>query len=248
MGLSKPNINLITMSNKNKPLIKVCGMRNPDNIRAVSQLPIDYMGFIFYPKSSRYVDMQHLWPGLMPDLADPRISDAAKTDNLNSISRVGVFVDAMAQDIIIRVVAFELDAVQLHGSETPTFIRNLRATIVPDIHPTLKVFKAMSIASADDFARCAKYEGVVDMFVFDTKCTGYGGSGQQFDWSLLDSYHGTVPFLLSGGIGPDDAERIKAVNYPQFVGVDLNSMFETEPTVKDVQLLEKFIGQLRGQE
>lgn len=246
MGLSKPNIIRRTMSNNNKPLIKVCGMRDPDNIRAVAQLSIDYMGLIFYPKSSRYVDMQHLCTGLMPDQADPNISEATKADNHNGIGRVGVFVDAMAQDIITRVVAFELDAVQLHGSETPTFIRNLRATIVPDIRPTLKVFKAMSISSADDFAHCTQYEGVVDMFVFDTKCTGYGGSGQQFDWSLLDSYHGTVPFLLSGGIGPDDAERIKAVNHPQFVGVDLNSRFETEPAVKDVQLIGSFIKQLRG--
>ena len=244
MGLSKPNIIRRTMSNNNKPLIKVCGMRDPENIRAVAQLPIDYMGFIFYPKSSRYVDMQHLCTGLMPDQADPNISEATKADNHNGIGRVGVFVDAMAQDIITRVVAFELDAVQLHGSETPTFIRNLRATIVPDIRPTLKVFKAMSISSADDFAHCTQYEGVVDMFVFDTKCTGYGGSGQQFDWLLLDSYHGTVPFLLSGGIGPDDAWRIKAFSHPLFAGVDLNSRFETEPAMKDVRLLEEFIGRL----
>ena len=232
------------MSNMIKPLIKVCGMRQPDNIRAVAQLPIDYMGFIFYPKSSRFVDMKHLPTGLMPDLADVDISQAADADSKRRIGRVGVFVDATVQDIITHVVAFKLDAVQLYGSESPTFIRNLRSTIVPDIRPELKIFKAMSIASADDIARCAQYEGLVDMFVFDTKCTGYGGSGTQFDWSLLDSYQGTVPFLLSGGIGPDDAERIKAVSHKQFAGVDLNSRFETEPALKDVRLLEEFIGRL----
>ena len=230
------------MSNMIKPLIKVCGMRQPDNIRAVAQLPVDYIGFIFYPKSSRYVDMKRVRTGLMPDLADADISQAA--DSKRRIGRVGVFVDATVQDIITHVVAFKLDAVQLHGSESPTFIRNLRSTIVPDIRPELKIFKAMSIASADDIARCAQYEGLVDMFVFDTKCTGYGGSGMQFDWSLLDNYQGTVPFLLSGGIAPDDAERIKAVSHKRFAGVDLNSRFETEPAVKDVRLLEEFIGRI----
>lgn len=232
------------MSNMIKPLIKVCGMRQPDNIRAVAQLPIDYMGFIFYPKSSRYVDMKRVRTGLMPDLADADMSHATDACQMRHIDRVGVFVDATVQDIITHVVAFKLDAVQLHGSESPTFIRNLRSTIVPDIRPELKIFKAMSIASADDIARCAQYEGLVDMFVFDTKCTGYGGSGTQFDWSMLDNYQGTVPFLLSGGIGPDDAERIKAVSHKQFAGVDLNSMFETEPALKDVRLLEEFIGRL----
>lgn len=219
-------------------------MRQPDNIRAVAQLPVDYIGFIFYPKSSRFVDMKHLPTGLMPDLVDADISQAVDADSKRRIGRVGVFVDATAQNIIAHIAAFELDAVQLHGSESPTFIRNLRSTIVPDIRSELKIFKAMSIASADDIARCAQYEGVVDMFVFDTKCAGYGGSGKQFDWSLLDSYQGTVPFLLSGGIGPDDAERIKAVSHKQFAGVDLNSRFETELALKDVRLLEEFIGRI----
>lgn len=222
-------------------LIKVCGMRHPDNIRAVSQLPIDYMGLIFYPKSSRYVGMASSGTGLLPDIADKAIIGLGNTTVSSYINKVGVFVDASVQDIITHVVNFELDAIQLHGSETPTFIRNLKATLVPDICPKIKIFKAISIASAEDFDRCSQYYGIVDMFVFDTKCVGHGGSGKQFDWSVLNSYKGNTPFLLSGGIGFEDAERIKSIQHPQLAGVDLNSRFEIEPGLKDVELLKAFI-------
>lgn len=224
-------------------LIKVCGMRHPDNIRAVSQLPIDYMGFIFYPKSSRYVGMSSSGTGLLPDIADKAISGLGNTVS-GYINKVGVFVNASAQDIITHVVNFRLDAIQLHGSETPTLIRNLKATLIPDICPEIKVFKAISIASAEDFGRCSQYEGVVDMFVFDTKCAGHGGSGRQFDWSVLDGYKGNTPFLLSGGIGFEDAERIKNIRHPRLAGVDLNSRFELEPGLKDVELLKAFINKI----
>lgn len=225
--------------------IKVCGMRRPDNIRAVAQLPIDYMGFIFYPKSSRYVEMESSGTGLLPDTANAEISSAGYADKAAAICKVGVFVDDSVQNILTRVVNFGLGAIQLHGNETPTFIRNLRATMVPDICPELKVFKAISIASAADFGKCAQYDGLVDMFVFDTKCIGYGGSGQQFDWSVLNAYTGTTPFLLSGGIGEDDAQRILSISHPLMAGVDLNSRFETEPGLKDVERLSHFIAQLK---
>lgn len=218
-------------------------MRHPDNIRAVSQLPIDYMGFIFYPKSSRYVGMSSSATGLLPDIADKAISGLGNTVS-GYINKVGVFVNASAQDIITHVVNFRLDAIQLHGSETPAFIRNLKATLIPDICPKIKIFKAISIASAEDFGKCSLYEGDVDMFVFDTKCAGHGGSGIQFDWLVLDSYRGNTPFLLSGGIGFEDAERIKNIRHPQLAGVDLNSRFELEPGLKDVELLKAFINKI----
>ncbi len=225
-------------------LIKVCGMRHTDNIRAVSQLPIDYMGLIFYPKSSRYVGMASSGTGLLPDIADKAIIGLGNITVSSYINKVGVFVNASAQDIITHVVNFRLDAIQLHGSETPTFIRNLKATLIPDICPKIKVFKAISIASAEDFGKCSQYEGVVDMFVFDTKCAGHGGSGRQFDWSVLDSYKGNTPFLLSGGIGFEDAERIKNIRHPKLAGLDLNSRFELEPGLKDVELLKAFINKI----
>lgn len=225
-------------------LIKVCGMRHPDNIRAVSQLPIDYMGLIFYPKSSRYVGMASSGTGLLPDIADKAIIGLGNITVSSYINKVGVFVNASAQDIIAHVVNFRLDAIQLHDSEIPTFIRNLKATLIPDICPKIKIFKAISIASAEDFGKCSQYEGVVNMFVFDTKCAGHGGSGRQFDWSVLDSYKGNTPFLLSGGIGFEDAERIKNIRHPKLAGLDLNSRFELEPGLKDVELLKAFINKI----
>ena len=225
-------------------LVKVCGMRSPDNIRAVASLPIDMIGFIFYPRSRRYVGMSPSHTGLLPDIANEALGEAAGSGERH-IYKVGVFVDASVQDIITHIVSFGLDAVQLHGSEPPTYIRNLRSTVVPDISPQLVIMKAVSIGAADDFGQCGQYEGVADMFVFDTKCPGHGGSGEQYDWSLLQSYHGHTPFLLSGGIGEGDAERIRAISHPQFAGIDLNSRFETEPAVKDADRIGRFIEQLR---
>lgn len=228
-------------------LVKVCGMRSPDNIRAVAQLPVDMMGFIFYPQSSRYVGMTTSHTGLLPDRADEALGEVMSGGERH-IRKVGVFVDATVQDIITRIVGFRLDGVQLHGSEPPTFIRNLRSTVVPDICPRLIIMKAVSIDSAADFNQCRQYEGVADMFVFDTRCPGHGGSGEQFDWSLLQCYHGSTPFLLSGGIGETDARRISEIRHPQFAGVDLNSRFETAPAVKDTDSISRFIRQLRRTE
>lgn len=228
----------------NNLLIKVCGMSRPDNIRAVAQLPVDMIGFIFCPSSKRYVAMSSSLTGLLPDNADPELSGFGAGVTGRHIDKVGVFADDTVQNILTHTVNFRLDAVQLHGSESPTFIRNLKSTIVPDIRRRLKIIKAISISSADDISRSAQYEGLVDLFVFDTKCDGYGGSGRQFDWSLLDLYKGDTPFLLSGGIGEDSIDSIRALRHRRFAGVDLNSRFETEPGVKDVERLGSFISRL----
>lgn len=145
------------------------------------------------------------------------------------MKRVGVFVDDTPQNIITHVVNYKLDLIQLHGNETPTLIKNLRSTIDPDIRPGIKFIKAISVTSAKDIERCKAYEDCADYFLFDTRCTTVGGSGKQFDWSVLDNYDGTRPFLLSGGIGPDDADRIKAISHKKLIGIDLNSRSETAP-------------------
>lgn len=221
-------------------LIKVCGMRDPENVTQVSQLDIDLMGFIFYPKSSRYVQQVPMHAGIIPDRADRNIISEKRC------KYVGVFVDDMPQNIVTRVYNYHLDYVQLHGDESPVMIDNLKRTLIPDIVPDIKIIKALSIREADDVKRWRQYDGHVDMFLFDTQCKTYGGSGEQFDWSILDSYDGKIPFLLSGGIGPDDAERIKAFHHPQCVGIDLNSRFEISPALKDVEKLRDFIKNLNN--
>lgn len=211
-------------------------MRDPENIRAVAALGIDMMGFIFWPKSPRYVQQLPSLTGMMPDRAEDGIVDGKRC------KYVGVFVDDMPQNIVTRVYNYHLDYVQLHGKESTTYIDNLRRTLVPDIAPDIKIIKALSIREADDVKRWREYDGHVDMLLFDTKCKCVGGSGEQFDWSVLEHYDGNIPFLLSGGIGPDDAERMKAFRHPMCVGIDLNSRFETEPAVKDVSKLKEFMG------
>ena len=223
-----------------KTIIKVCGMRDGENIRQVAELGIDWIGMIFWDKSPRNVTMIPTHAGIIPDRSSIHNSQCTMHD----FKRVGVFVDEMPQNIITRVVNFQLDLIQLHGHETPTLIRNLRRTLDPDIRPGIKFIKAISVENRDDIAAYKDYSDCVDYFLFDTKCPTVGGSGNQFDWSVLDDYDGDVPFLLSGGIGPDDAERIKAFHHPKCIGIDLNSRFETEPGMKDVETLARFLKEL----
>ena len=199
-------------------MIKVCGMRDADNIRAAEALGIDLMGFIFWPKSSRYVSEK---PAYLP----------------TQCRRVGVFVDAAVDDIRQHVEDYALDVIQLHGKETPTYLQALRSLYGDSI----AIIKAFNIATAEDLQQTACYEGHADYFLFDTKAQQVGGNGTKFDWTVLDSYAGKTPFLLSGGIGPDDAEQVRAFHHPRCIGMDLNSRFELAPGLKDIQQLKTFI-------
>ena len=230
-------------------VIKVCGMRDAQNIREVSQLGVDMIGMIFYPKSPRYVEMQSSHAGIIPDYAKEDIgasdSSGSSSESVSTSSkspaRVGVFVDDMVQNIVTRVVNYHLDYVQLHGNEPREMCENLRLTLDPDIRPGIKLIKAISVSDASDIQKYKEYVGAVDLFLFDTKCKTVGGSGRQFDWQVLEQYDGEVPFLLSGGIGPEDASRLHAFHHPKCIGIDLNSRFEVEPGVKDVEKLKGFL-------
>lgn len=202
-------------------VIKVCGMREAENIREVEALGINWMGLIFWPKSSRYVSE-------MPDYLP------------QDVKRVGVFVNEDLDTVKKKADDYALNLIQLHGSESPDYVRALKAP--SSINPlTSSIIKAFNIATADDFEQTKDYEGLVDYFLFDTKGPSVGGNGVQFDWDVLKDYHGKTPFLLSGGIGPDDAERIQAFHHPQCIGIDLNSRFELSPGLKDINKLKTFI-------
>ncbi len=203
-------------------IIKVCGMRAPDNIRQVDTLEgLNWMGFIFYPPSSRNVERV---PDYLPQ----------------HCKRVGVFVNATPEEILHRQKEFGFNLIQLHGDETPLFCKNLR----PLLSPKTQLIKMIPITSAEELAHTQPYEGVVDYFLFETKCQSYGGSGQRFDWNILQHYHGQTPFLLTGGIQSTDSEKVRAFRHPQFAGIDLNSGFETAPAHKDPQRLQTFIHQI----
>ena len=216
-------------------------MRDAQNIREVSQLGVDMIGMIFYPKSPRYVEMQSSHAGIIPDY----VKEDFNIKSAKSPARVGVFVDDMVQNIVTRVVNYHLDYVQLHGNEPREMCENLRLTLDPDIRPGIKIIKAISVSDASDIQKYKEYVGAVDFFLFDTKCKTVGGSGRQFDWQVLEQYDGEVPFLLSGGIGPEDASRLHAFHHPKCIGIDLNSRFEIEPGVKDVEKLKGFLNEIQ---
>jgi phosphoribosylanthranilate isomerase len=199
-------------------------MRDADNIRAVEGLAVDLMGFIFWPKSSRYVSEP---PAYLP----------------TKCKRVGVFVDAAIDDILHHIVDYHLDFVQLHGHESPDFLHHLRTACSDNI----SFIKAFNIATKDDFEATKLYEGIAEYFLFDTKGKSVGGNGEKFDWSVLTYYNGKTPFFLSGGIGPDDADRLKTLSadsgFPadRCIGIDLNSRFESAPGMKDIVKLKTFL-------
>ncbi len=205
--------------------IKVCGMKYPENIQELNKLSIDYMGMIFYQKSPRYIDYQ-------------LCQNVGNIDSSN-IKRVGVFVNSTVDYIVEMIDRYKLDLIQLHGNESPDFCAELNKFI--------PIIKAFSISEASDFEQTKAYEGLRGYFLFDTKTSQYGGSGKKFDWNILDAYDEDTPFFLSGGISAEDVKQIKAIKHPRLYGVDLNSKFETEPGLKDIQLLDQFIKQLRNE-
>ena len=207
-------------------IIKVCGMRDADNIRAVAKTGVNWMGMIFWPRSSRHV-------------ADLSAANAIPC----GIERVGVFVDQSCEDIINIAEKCRLDVIQLHGKESRESILALRGRLRKGV----RLMKAISVGATDDIGKASEYDDIVDYLLFDTKCTTVGGSGKQFDWSVLDEYNGSTPFLLSGGIGPDDAEAVSLFRHPLMMGIDLNSRFETAPAYKDVEKLSTFINEINKQ-
>ena len=192
-------------------------MRDAQNIRDVESLGVDWIGMIFWPKSKRYVAEV---PSYLPE----------------HLKKVGVFVDSTLDDILQHISDYQLDIIQLHGQESPDFAKALKPHTI---------IKAFNIEKADDLLQTEKYEGIADYFLFDTKGKMVGGNGQKFDWSVLTAYQGKTPFLLSGGIGPEDAESVKSFHHPRCIGIDLNSRFESEPGFKDINQLKTFINNIR---
>ena len=195
--------------------IKVCGMRDSENISGLLNLKPDFIGFIFYDKSKRFV------------------ADFPQIDIPSSTKKVGVFVNEKIDEIIEKTLKYKLDFVQLHGDETPEYCEKLTKH-------KIKIIKAFSIGENFDFSATKSFEKHVSLFLFDTKGKYYGGNGLKFDWDLLKNYKGKIPFLLSGGITKNDAKEIKEFNHPEFLGVDINSGFELEPALKNTNEIKEF--------
>ncbi len=199
-------------------IIKVCGMREEENIRQVEQLGVDLLGFIFYPKSPRYVTSV---PGYL--------SAKAK--------KVGVFVNESYDTIMKYTEKFSFDYIQLHGNESPDFCYSL-------CRHNIHIIKAFSISEQEDLKLTESYNGICDYYLFDTKTGNYGGSGKRFDWNILSHYQANSPFILSGGISMDNMDILRSFTHPRLAGYDINSCFEIYPGMKDVSKINNFLQEL----
>jgi phosphoribosylanthranilate isomerase len=206
-----------------KRLVKICGLRDPENIREVFGLKPDLAGLIFHPKSPRYV------------------SDPSNLVFLNELKErpliAGVFVNPGREMILDVAKILRLDIIQLHGTESPKMCEYLRGM-------GYSVIKAFGIGEDFDFSQTIPYEGMADYFLFDSRSREFGGSGHPFDWSRLVEYRGTTPWFLSGGLSP---ETRTIPSDPLMAGVDLNSRFESAPGVKDTGLLQQFLKHYRDE-
>ena len=197
-------------------------MKFTGNREEVEKLPVDLLGYIFYPPSKRYVG-ENPQEGLFN----------------SKKPKVGVFVDENAFEILGLAKNLGFEWVQLHGKENPKTCKLLK-------NQGLKIIKAFGVDEAFQFHKTKPFQGIADYFLFDTKSNLPGGSGKKFNWNTLDKYEGKTPFLLSGGINPEETEVIKKIDHPQLAGVDLNSGFEDEPGQKNIEKLKKFITEIQS--
>jgi phosphoribosylanthranilate isomerase len=203
--------------------IKICGMREAGNVRDISGLMPDYMGFIFYPGSKRYAG---------------RLSPQEVRDLPASIKKVSVFVNASREEIIPTCRAYSIRILQLHGEESPELCQSFR-------EDGYRVIKAFRVGQSLDVKEIERFTNACDLILLDTSAEGFGGTGKKFDWKQLKQYTPELPFFLSGGIDPGDAEMIMEIDIPQLYGVDLNSRFEIKPGLKNTEELENFIRKIR---
>ncbi|GAA3972145.1 phosphoribosylanthranilate isomerase [Pedobacter ginsengiterrae] len=203
---------------------KVCGMKFAANIAAVAGLQPDYLGFIFYDKSPRYIS----------DVSAELIKYIP-----SEIKTVGVFVNEDLEIVKKKINLYQLKAVQLHGSEAPEYCAELKATF-----NNLEVIKAFGLDQEFDFSILDPYENEVDFFLFDTKTKAHGGSGKTFDWEILNNYTLDEPYFLSGGIDLEHVDAVLGINDERLYALDINSRFEIEPGVKDVEKIKELLANL----
>jgi phosphoribosylanthranilate isomerase len=204
--------------------IKVCGITQFKQLQQLEAMNIDFAGLIFYKESSRYI-------------GDKLSKKEVKSADFD-LKKVGVFVNPELIDVLDAIDEYGLDIVQLHGDESPEMCEDLSSEV-----EVIKVFRIPGAEKINIDKLVEPFDAVCDYYLFDTAGLkeSFGGTGQQFDWSVLTKAKIEKPFFLSGGIGPDDAERIKAFTHPDFFAIDINSKFEKEPGVKDMGAILKFL-------
>lgn len=204
--------------------IKVCGNTLPEQVNALDDMGVTFAGFIFYPKSPRFIGQ--------------KISPEKMRKIKGKIAKVGVFVNATYDELMKTVDEYRLDMVQLHGDESPKYCEK-----IADYISVIKAFRLSENDSLEWMTR--PYHDVCDFYMFDTLGAGYGGTGKKFDWSVLQRWPPEKPYFLSGGIEPGDEESLKEFAQTaagaRLVSIDINSRFEVGPGVKDMKKVEKFV-------
>jgi len=213
------------------PKIKVCGMRERFNIEALCQLPVDFIGLIFYEKSSRFIEAEGV------DLDFLKTKFKSKEIIPKNISKVGVFVNEEAEVVLGKVKEFQLDYVQLHGKENVFYCKKIKDAGV-------KIIKAFPVDERFSFTNLAAYRFYCDYFLFDTKGKLPGGNGVVFNWDVLEKYKGEISFFLSGGLAPGMEAKIIDFKHDQLAVLDLNSGFENKPGFKNVDLISEFLNKI----
>jgi phosphoribosylanthranilate isomerase len=205
--------------------LKICGMKH--NIAEVAKLQPDYLGFIFYEKSPRFFD------GEIPSLPQ-------------GIKKVGVFVDATIDEILTTFEKYNLDVIQLHGNETKEFVLTLNMYLRLKFWDGYEVWKVFPVDDSFDFSNTRDFVKKVDAFLFDTKGDNHGGNGKTFNWEVLKNYKYETPFLLSGGIGLEEVDELKELLKTDLPihAIDVNSKFEIEPGLKNIEDLKRFKNEL----
>jgi phosphoribosylanthranilate isomerase len=210
------------MDKLNSIRLKICGMRDADNIREISTLGPDYMGFIFYKNSPRFVGENFEIPN----------------DFSNEIKRVGVFVNEPFSNLLKLVKKHNLDFVQLHGDEPVEYCKQIK-------NMGIAVIKVFRVGAEFDFAITNEHETTVDFFLFDTKGSAYGGTGKKFDWNILNNYNQNIPFFLSGGINPENSNDLNSFAGMNLHALDVNSGVEISPGRKEKSKVLSIINKLR---
>ncbi len=204
--------------------IKVCGLRDAENLRQIADLNPDFVGFIFYDQSPRFVG---------EDLDEEAVKALPR-----SILKVGVFVNASPDYILRSVKKYNFQYVQLHGNETPDYCRSLR-------NRGINIIKAFRVDSSFNFSMLNNFKAQCDFFLFDAKGDQPGGNGVTFDWTILERYDNEKPFFISGGIGLDNLDQLSQLKGMKLYGVDVNSQVETAPGLKDVLKIKELIDRVR---
>lgn len=206
--------------------VKVCGMNDVHNLRSLLQIPVDFVGFVFYDKSSRYCKL------------DRRQIKAIWKESETDAEKVGVFVDAPVEVVIQTAKDYDLDFVQLHGNESLFYCESLQ-------EEGFKIIKAFSLDEHFCFSNTEAYKYYVDYFLFDTKGLNPGGNGSKFDWEMLKEKDLGIPYFLAGGIDKDDHARIRHINSKKLFSVDINSKFEVSPGLKNLDEIANFVYQVK---